>query len=86
MPSIEEKIAQIEIRNTRVEQDKAWETSFIRRGAIAGITYLTACMTFAFILPQAHWYLAALVPVFGYLLSTLGLPQIRSLWEKTKEK
>ncbi len=85
MPSTDDRIAAIERRNARVDKDKTWETSLARRAAIAIITYLTACLTFVFILPQARWYLAALVPVFGYLLSTLSLPKIRACWEKYKE-
>ena len=36
MPDIEERHRGIEERNTRVEIDKAWETSWTRRGLIAG--------------------------------------------------
>ena len=85
MNTPEQRLDAIEARNARVERDKTWETSCVRRASIAVITYMTACLTFLFVLPQAHWYLAALVPVFGYLLSTLSLPKIRALWERTKE-
>ena len=37
-----DRLAAIEARSRRVEDDKAWETSWLRRGAIAGITYVCA--------------------------------------------
>ena len=83
--SIEEKIAQIEARNNRVSIDKAWEKSKTRRASIILITYLCASIVFIFVIPTPEWYLAALVPVLGYALSTLGLPQIRKIWERKND-
>ncbi len=40
MDSLEERVAKIETRNQTVESDKAWETSWTRRGAIALFTYV----------------------------------------------
>ena len=37
---MEKRIEQIEQRNKRVEEDKAWETSFTRRLCIAILTYI----------------------------------------------
>ncbi|MEK7615775.1 MAG: hypothetical protein AAB420_01035 [Patescibacteria group bacterium] len=42
MEPIEERIKTIEARNTRVETDKAWETSWTRRLSIAIATYIIA--------------------------------------------
>lgn len=66
----------IKHRNQRVELNKAWETSFTRRGLIAGITYLTAS-AILFGLNTEEWYFGAVIPVVGYLLSTLTLPIIK---------
>lgn len=39
-PSLEQRISLIENRNKKVEVDKAWETSFLRRGMVALFTYI----------------------------------------------
>ncbi len=83
MNEIQEKIETIEERNKRVELDKAWETSFVRRGFIACVTYLIA-MWFMWSIGVDDAYLNALVPTGGYLLSTLSLPFIKNLWIKNK--
>lgn len=71
----------IELRNQRVEADKAWETSWARRLFIALITYCIA----AFYMRYAglgNPYLGAFVPTGGYLLSTLSLPFVKTYWLK----
>lgn len=75
MQSVEEILA----RNTRVESDKAWETSKTRRLIIAGITYLTAA-TFLKLIGNDAPLINALVPVGGYLLSTLSMPIAKNWW------
>ncbi len=84
MHDIESRISAIESRNARVESDKAWETSFTRRVSILLMTYgiLSIYMK---LLGIENWYLHALVPTCGYLLSTLALPFIRNMWEKNKQ-
>lgn len=77
---LEKRIAAIEKRNARVEADKAWETSWTRRVAIAVLTYIVVCVYLAFVIHIDPW-LNALVPVVGFLLSTLALSVIRELWE-----
>ncbi|MEK7505653.1 MAG: hypothetical protein AAB597_02050 [Patescibacteria group bacterium] len=76
---IEKEINSIKERNIRVEVDKDWEKSFPRRIFIALITYL---VVFAFLVmievPKPS--LAALVPVGGYIFSTLSLGFLRSIW------
>jgi len=66
-------------RNARVEQDKAWETSLTRRGTIALITYLTACL-FLWMIENPGFWINALVPTGGYLLSTLTMTTLKNLW------
>jgi hypothetical protein len=77
MQSIEEILK----RNSRVEQDKAWEVSRTRRVVIAVITYLTAT-TFLFLIDNNLPLINALVPTGGYLLSTMSLPFIKKWWLK----
>lgn len=75
-------------RNARVELDKAWETSKTRRVIISCITYLTAA-SFLKLIGNEAYLVNALVPVGGYLLSTLSLPFIKTLWirqQKTDER
>ena len=72
-------IEKILIRNARVEIDKAWETSKIRRGFIAGMTYAVAGLYMTSIGVQDPW-LGAFVPTGGYLLSTFSLPALKSFW------
>lgn len=75
MQSIEEILQ----RNNRVEIDKAWETSLTRKGLIAGITYVTVVIFLTTIHDDAP-FIHALVPVGGFLLSTLGLPVVKRWW------
>lgn len=81
MQSIEEILQ----RNNRVELDKAWETSYTRRGMIAGITYITV-VVFLTIIGDSLPFIHALVPVGGFLLSTLGLPVIKRWWIQKNTK
>lgn len=77
--SIEDRLAVIESRNDRVDADKAWEVSLMRRAVISVITYLTAG-TFMSVNGFLHPWVTAVVPVFGYILSTLSLPWVKRYW------
>ncbi len=71
----------IEIRNVRVEADKAWETSNTRRICIAGLTYVVAFIYMTSI-GINNAALNALIPVGGYLMSTLSLRAVKQIWLK----
>lgn len=79
MTNPEETLAAILERNKRVEADKAWEGSWVRRGFIALLTYATAV---AFLWTTGNYspFSAALFPPAGYLLSTLTLPPLKRWW------
>jgi hypothetical protein len=77
--SVEDRLSAIESRNAKVEADKAWETSLARRGFLALITWLAAGFTLSLLGSENAWILA-LVPVMGYIISTLSLPYIRQFW------
>lgn len=79
--SLEERVAAIEERNNRVEADKGWETSFVRRAGIALVTYLVIGCTLIAIGNDNPW-INAIVPVLGFLLSTLAMQFLRKLWQK----
>jgi len=83
MKSLESRLAEIESRNARVENDKAWETSWTRKISILFMTYMILWI-YMEMLGVENWYLHALVPTCGYFLSTLALPVIRNMWEKIK--
>ncbi len=74
--NIEDKII---ARNERVEADKAWEISLTRRGLIAAVTYLVVGFYLSFLNVEYAW-LHALVPPMAYMLSTLSLGIVKSVW------
>ena len=80
--NIEEEIVKIKERNKRVEQDKKWETSGIRKICIMILTYIIVIIYSYVIKKYDNIFLSSLVPVIGFLLSTLSLKFIRKLWEK----
>ena len=83
MPTPDNQIQAILKRNKRVEGDKAWETSFTRRGFIALITYIAAFIFLSFNeLPNPA--IQALIPTGAYILSTLSLPPLKKWWLKRK--
>ncbi len=73
---LEERIQKIEERNQRVEQAKTWETSIIRRVAIAILPYATI-VTFFIAASLPHPWVNAVVPTLAFILSTLSLEMIR---------
>lgn len=82
MKELEKEIELIKMRNKRVEADKAWETSWTRKICIAVLTYLVVvCYNYG-TTKISNIFLASLVPVIGFLLSTLSLKVIRNIWEK----
>src|SRR5438105_15307016 len=79
--SIEDQVARLEARNQRVEADKGWETSWIRRLSIMLLTYLTVVFYFQFVAHIKPW-VNALVPVIGFFLSTLTVSRLKKHWLK----
>ena len=79
---MEERIKKIEERNKREEEDKAWETSWIRRCCIAILTYIVVVLYTYTISKINNIFFSSLVPVIGFLLSTVSLNGIRKIWSK----
>ena len=77
--NLEQEIQSIKERNQRVEADKAWELSWIRRLFIAAVTYLAAGIWLTAIHDTYPW-LKALIPAAAYILSTLTIPFVKSWW------
>ncbi len=81
---IEKEIEIIKERNSRVETDKAWEVSWVRRLFISASTYVIAGIWLVVINDSLPW-LKAFVPAGGYLLSTLSLPFVKKWWVKNNK-
>lgn len=76
---LEKRISNIEKRNQKVEQDKKWETSLIRRILLIIFTYFSIAFYMNAIKVINPW-LNAVIPSIGFLLSTLTLPFFKKLW------
>lgn len=76
---VEKEIEKIKKRNAKVESDKAWETSFFRRGIITIATYIIIAIFLISINAPNPWFNAA-IPAIAFLLSTLTLPFIKEWW------
>lgn len=79
---LEEEIIKIKERNKKVELDKSWETSFIRKLSICILTYIVVVIYSHIINNVSNIWLSSLVPVIGFTLSTLSLKVLRKFWEK----
>ena len=79
---LEERVIEITERNKRVELDKKWETCMTRKVCIAILTYIVVIIYSALISKTTNVFLSSLVPVMGFLLSTLSLKAVRKVWEK----
>lgn len=78
---LEQEINKTKERNSKVEADKAWETSFFRKALIAILTYTVIVLFFYFAdLPKP--FINAIVPTIGFVLSTLSVPIFKNLWIK----
>lgn len=83
---LENRIKQIEERNSKVETDKKWEGSLTRKILLMVFTYLAIFLYFQAIGVKPA-YLNAVVPTVGFLLSTLTLPIFKKIWiKRQKEK
>lgn len=79
---VEIEIKNIKARNKRVELDKKWETSWTRRFCICVLTYIVVVIYCFMIEAGSNIFLSSLVPVIGFMLSTLSLGLVRKIWEK----
>lgn len=83
--SLSRRVRIIEVRNSKVEDDKAWETSWTRRISIAILTYFVVVSYLHFVIGIEPW-LNALIPVVGFLLSTLTVSYLKKLWLENRER
>ena len=80
--NVEEEIKKIQERNKRLENDKAWETSWTRRICIMVLTYIVVICYSYIVKNFDSIFLSSLVPVIGFTLSTLSLKLVRKIWER----
>ena len=80
--NLEKEIENIKKRNKRVELDKKWETSHTRKICICILTYIVVVIYSIIIKNNGSVFLSSLVPVIGFMLSTLSLKFVRKIWEK----
>jgi hypothetical protein len=69
---LQSRIEKLEARNIRVEADKAWETSWMRRLTVMVMTYLVVAFYLRYVVHISPW-VNALVPVIGFTFSTFTL-------------
>ncbi|HSX34705.1 MAG TPA: hypothetical protein VLF62_03630 [Candidatus Saccharimonadales bacterium] len=74
------RIEKIEERNKRVEVDKKWEGSWTRKLVIMFLTYIVV-VTYLFVIGNDSPWINAIVPPFGFLLSTLAVGRLRVWWQ-----
>lgn len=79
LDQLQKEITDLKARNKRVEADKAWETSWTRKGVIAGLTYAVVVLFF-FVADLANPFVNAIVPSIGFVLSTLTVPLFKKWW------
>jgi len=82
---LEKRISSIEERNRRVEMDKTWEMSWMRRVILMVCTYLAIGFYLHAIKISEAW-LNAIVPTIAFFLSTLTLPIVKQYWIRRKTK
>ena len=69
---LEKRVTEIEKRNKKVEGDKAWETSTLRKVLIIILTYIFAVIWLQ-VADTTNPFLGAVVPCAGFFLSTCNL-------------
>ncbi|MCX8074557.1 MAG: hypothetical protein N2749_03120 [Clostridia bacterium] len=83
---LEFEINKIKERNKRVELNKEWEGSILRKVLIAVFTYIVVIIFSIFVNKDGNIFLNCLVPVIVFILSTQSITIIKKLWIKNKSK
>ena len=78
---LENSIKKIEKRNKKVEANKSWETSIFRKVSVAIITYIFMIIVM-YLLWIENVFINALIPTFGYILSTLWIEVLKKNYIK----
>lgn len=78
---LQKDIDLIKKRNSRVEREKAWETSWTRRLYIIITTYVVIALVFA-VLQLEKPLVNAIIPSVAFFVSTTSLNIIKEWWLK----
>ncbi len=81
LEELKKEIDQIKARNKKVETDKAWETSSLRKIIVAILTYIVVVIFF-FTAGLPKPFINAIVPSIAFLLSTLTVPLFKKWYIK----
>jgi len=76
---LQKEIDEIKARNKRVEIDKAWETSWVRKILIAIMTYIVIVI-FMLVVHFETPYVSAIIPSAAYLISMSTLHFFKDWW------
>lgn len=79
LEELQKEVEKIKERNKRVEKEKAWETSLIRRLFIAISTYMVMTLVM-FSIDVETPFISAIIPTLGYVLSTLSFGIVKKWW------
>lgn len=80
---LEKRVNDIEKRNKRVEGDKAWEVSSLRKMLILIMTYIFAVL-YLTVADTTNPFLGAVVPCAGFFLSTQTVKLVKKWWLNRK--
>jgi len=84
LKNLENEIKRLKQRNKRVEADKAWETSWDRKGVILILTYIVIVIFF-FAAGLSKPFINSIVPSLAFVLSTLTLPFFKKFRTRRRE-
>ncbi len=82
---LEKRVEEIEKRNAKVEADKLWETSLMRKLIIIVLTYIFAVL-YLKIADNTNPFFGAVVPCVGFYISTQSINVIKKSWMKRRKE
>ncbi len=87
LSNIEEMTQKLVLIDKYYQLQTAWEKSAMRTILIAITTYILSAI-FLYILNFQYFYINAVLPTVGFMLTTLSIPFIKRIWIKyyLKEK
>lgn len=78
---LQSEIEKIKQRNKKVEANKAWEISWVRKILVAVLTYIVIVIFF-FMAGLPNPFVNSIVPAAAFVVSTLTLPLFKNMWIK----
>lgn len=84
LKNIEEELEKINQRNKRVELDKAWETSGIRKVCICILTYIVVIIYSYIVRNYDNIFLSSLVPVIRFYIIYIIIEICKKIMGKIK--